>query len=181
MSSRRCGDTGAPPIVVYDVASETRTERIALADLAGVSQRARVIAVTPAESFDRIPALLDAGACGIVGRNAASEELVRAVLEVADGHVFVSRLMLRQIVEHVARSAGRSRPVRVHGEELLAPRERDVVALLMRGMTNREIAANMHLSEATVKAHLGRVMSKWQVRDRLQVALHALDRGTIRS
>jgi len=162
------------PIVVYDVGSD-EPGSADLAALVAACQTSQLIAVTSSASFAQVAALLAAGARGIVGRNAGAEELGRAVAEVAVGHVFISRLMLREIVEHIARCPSRAEAGgRLTGDGLLAPRERDVVRLLLRGMTNREIAGALHLSEATVKAHLGRVMAKWQVRDRLQVALYAL-------
>ena len=161
------------PIVVYDVGS-AEPEPTELAALVAACQTSRLIAVTSSASFAQVASLLGAGVRGIVGRNAGAEELGRAVAEVAAEQVFISRLMLREIVEHIAQCPSRAEAGRLSGDGLLAPRERDVVRLLLRGMTNREIAGALHVSEATVKAHLGRVMAKWQVRDRLQVALYAL-------
>ncbi|WP_424937717.1 MULTISPECIES: LuxR C-terminal-related transcriptional regulator [Bacteria] len=170
-ASTASGETHA--VVVYDVGSD-EPEPADLAALVAACQMSRLIAVASSASFAQVAILLGAGVRGIVGRNAGAEELGRAVAEVSVGHVFISRLMLREIVEHIARCPSRADAGRLAGDGLLAPRERDVVRLLLRGMTNREIAGVLHLSEATVKAHLGRVMAKWQVRDRLQVALYAL-------
>lgn len=164
------------PIIVYDVASDASTAAQAIAEFVDARAEALVIAVIPQDSFDTVPALLGAGVSGIVGRDAGPDELVRAVAEVAAGHVFASQLMLRKMLMRVAHHSDDSRQTREFRGELLAPRERDVVKLLIVGMTNKDIAKSLHLSEATVKAHLGRVMTKWNVRGRLQVALWALDR-----
>lgn len=171
--TRACTRAGVrTPVIIYDVAADLPA---ALASIAAVGTRLRVVALTPTELLSAVPALLDAGTAGIVGRDATPEELLRAVTDVAAGHVFASQLVLREMLSLIAR-VSHGEPSSGGGQELLAPREREVVRLLTRGMTNREIAATLHLSEATVKAHLGRVMTKWNVRDRLQVALRAVGR-----
>ncbi|VXB82804.1 Transcriptional regulatory protein DegU [Microbacterium sp. 8M] len=172
---------GETPVIVFDLSPSELPGFETRAALAAANAQAPVIVVAPAEPFGRLRDLFELGVRGIVGRDAEPEELVRAVIETAkketvEKNVFVSRRVLNRLVEHVIRC-----PIRTVGAagrelELLAPREREIVQLLTRGMTNREIAAELHLSEATVKAHLGRVMTKWQVRDRLQVVLRALNR-----
>ena len=162
-------------VIVVDLAQTEAPDPALRAELVAANTRARVIVVAPVGPFDGIRALLELGVHGIVGRDADPEELVRAVAEAAADNVFVSRRMLRRLVDHVVRCTRREADTRRW--EPLASRESEIVELLTRGMTNREIARELHLSEATVKAHLGRVMTKWQVRDRLQVVLHALDRN----
>ena len=159
------------PVVIYDLASSSALS--SLAGLARVAPLPHVVVVLSADSFEDVPQLIEAGARGIVARDADPDELVRAIAEVAAGHMFASRLMLERMLEHVARSTHHA-AARRGWEERLAPRERQVVRLLTRGMTNREIATSLHLSEATVKAHLGRVMAKWNARDRVQVVLRVL-------
>lgn len=163
-----------PPVILYDVPAAYSDSIAAVAAATRHHPGVKVVAVTAADSLEAVPALLDAGVSGIVGRDAAPEELIRAVTEVAAGHVFASRRMLREIMGFIARRSQDRRAVAGSDADMLAPRERDVVRMLTRGMTNREIASSLHLSEATVKAHLGRVMAKWSVRDRLQVALRAI-------
>lgn len=164
------------PVIVLDLAPAEMAALESRPALAAASTQAPVVVVAPIESFERIPELFELGVRGVVGRDAEPEELVRAVVEAADDNVFVSRRVLNQIVDHVVRCPSHALGAVARELELLAPREREIVHLLTRGMTNREIARDLHLSEATVKAHLGRVMTKWQVRDRLQVVLRALDR-----
>lgn len=164
------------PILVYDVASGVSIAAQVIDEFTNLRPEALVIAVIPHDSFDAVPELLDAGVRGIVGRDAGPEELVRAVAEVAAGYAFASRLMLSQMLSRVPRRSDHSRNAGDFRVDLLAPREREVVKLLINGMTNTDIAKSLHLSEATVKAHLGRVMNKWNVRGRLQVALYAVGR-----
>lgn len=165
------------PVVVYDLAPLVPLDEAAVAAITSAASVVPLVAVVPTDPFEHVPALLQAGVRALVGRDADPEELTRAVAEVAQGHVYASHRVLRRLVDHVARCPVRGGSARLRDLEVLAPRERDIVRLLTRGMTNREIAGALHLSEATVKAHLGRVMIKWQVRDRLQVALHALGRA----
>lgn len=166
--------SGRSAIVVFDVGGMTSTVVECIASITA-STGFPVIVLTAIATIDMLAELLDAGARGIVGRDAAPEELIAAVNEVGDGHAFASRELLTRVLELIVQRPRIVTSVKgTRTEDALAPRERDVVRLVMRGMTNREIAATLHLSETTVKAHLGKVMVKWRVRDRLQVALHAL-------
>lgn len=174
--AKRTSSGETTPVIVFDLSPSEVPAFETRAALAAANAEAPVIVVSPAEPFGRLRELFALGVRGIVGRDAEPEELVRAVRETAEKNVFVSRRVLNRLVEHVIRCPSRTVGAVGRELELLAPREREIVHLLTRGMTNREIAAELHLSEATVKAHLGRVMTKWQVRDRLQVVLHALDR-----
>ena len=174
---RRRGDRSAdPPVIVFDLTRTGGPDDGVLAALAAATPVARVIVIAPAEPFGRIRELFEAGVQGVVGSDADPNELVHAIVEAAGGNVIASRRVLRDLVDHVVRCPSRSVAADRGDLESLAPREREIVRLLMRGMTNREIATSLHLSEATVKSHLGRVMTRWQVRDRLQVVLRALGR-----
>lgn len=175
--ARRAESGETTPVIVFDLAPAEWPTFETCAALITANAQAPVIVVAPVEPFGRIRELLGIGVRGIVGRDAEPDELVRAVREAAEDNVFVSRRVLHRLVDHVICCPGRRAGAVARELEQLAPREREIVQLLTRGMTNREIATDLHLSEATVKAHLGRVMTKWQVRDRLQVVLHALDRS----
>lgn len=165
-----------PSAVVYDLSGAGPLDPGPIAAFTSGGPRAPVVVLTTSESFDVVPALLEAGVRGIVGRDADADEFVTAVTEVAGGRVFVSRGMMDLLVAHVARCPADRAAAHLRDTESLAPRERDIVQLLSTGMTNREIAAALHVSEGTVKTHLGRVMVKWSVRDRLQVVLRAIGR-----
>lgn len=137
-----------------------------------VQEGLRVVVMAASTRYPATAAAFRSGASAVLGGDVDPDELRRAVHEVVAGHPFVSRGVLRGAVSHVQ---GDAEEERADGwRDVLAPREREIVRLLVRGCSNREIAASLHLSEATVKVHLGRVMEKWMVRDRLQVALRAL-------
>lgn len=167
-----------PSAVVYDLSGSGSGpfDPGPIAAFTARGRKAPVVVLTTSERFEVVPALLEAGVRGIVGRDADADEFVAAVTEVAGGRVFLSRGMMDLLVAHVARCPVDRAAAHLHDTESLAPRERDIVRLLSTGMTNREIAAALHVSEGTVKTHLGRVMVKWSVRDRLQVVLRAIGR-----
>jgi len=165
-----------PSAVVYDLSGAGQLDPGPIAAFTTGERGTPVVVLTTSERFEVVPALLEAGVRGIVGRDADAEEFVTAVTEVAGGRVFLSRGMMDLLVAHVARCPADRAAAHLKDTESLAPRERDIVLLLSKGMTNREIAAALHVSEGTVKTHLGRVMVKWSVRDRLQVVLRAIGR-----
>lgn len=170
-ASVRADLTSSPSAFLY-VAS---AEQSAAAEVGTLSETGvPVLVVARTSAVDEVAPLLKAGAAGVLGRDAEPAELRRAVEEIANGHPFVCRRILRRLFTHLCVPTVAS-PAPVSGwEESLAPREREIVGLLTEGMSNSEIAATLHVSEATVKSNLGRVMTKWNVRDRLQVALCAL-------
>jgi DNA-binding NarL/FixJ family response regulator len=142
----------------------------------------RVIAVVPVHSVAAATEMFAAGAQGVVGRDASPEEFNTAIDEVRAGHVFASRTVIRRIAETIGSPRGPSDGIPPGLTSMLSEREHTVVRLLLAGMSNQEISQHMHLAEATVKAHLSRVMVKWNARDRVQVVIRALgssDTGTV--
>ncbi|MDQ0647280.1 DNA-binding NarL/FixJ family response regulator [Microbacterium natoriense] len=142
-------------------------------DMGGKPSARSIVAIVPDGERKTLGPLLNIGVQGLVARDEPPEELRRAVHEVASGRAFVSQSVLAELLDHVVEchSYMEASPA---WEMSLAPREREVVHLLTSGMTNREIAGALGISEATVKSHLGRVMTKWDARDRLQVVLRAI-------
>jgi DNA-binding NarL/FixJ family response regulator len=134
----------------------------------------RVIAVVPVHSVAAATEMFAAGAQGVVGRDASPEEFNSAIEEVRAGHVFASRTVIRRIAETIGSPRGPSDGIPPALTSMLSEREHTVVRLLLAGMSNQEISQHMHLAEATVKAHLSRVMVKWNARDRVQVVIRAL-------
>lgn len=139
---------------------------------------ARVLAITATHHENCVIAALEAGVHGYVGKDATSEHVVDAVRRVQAGELVFSQTALRDLV-----AAVRNRPPypdqSLESYEELTTREADVVELLVRGKSNAEIARTLCLAEATVKGHLGRVMEKWDVRDRVQVVVKATSTGAL--
>lgn len=127
---------------------------------------------------DQIQAVIGAGAKGYLLRSAGVSEISMAVEIVLDGSIWAPRKVLARLVEAgTAGAEGMGPPVvpRESIEEMITEREREVLHLLMNGRSNREIAAAMGIEQATVKAHLGRMLRKTRAKNRVELTLRAMD------
>ncbi|MEI3867525.1 response regulator transcription factor [Microbacterium sp. CCNWLW134] len=140
----------------------------------------RVIAVTTFSSVRYVVPALRAGASAYLVKDTDPDELVAAIRDVVDGSVVISPSVTTELISSIRDGAGPTTVESLADHEQLSDRERDVVVLLGRGMSNAEIAAELHLSEATVKTHLGNVMAKWGVRDRVQTLIRAARADIVR-
>jgi DNA-binding NarL/FixJ family response regulator len=132
----------------------------------------RVLIVTSFDLDEHIDEALDAGVGGFVVKSAPPEQLVAAVRAVAAGEAFLSPSVARRVV-HAFRRRG-IRLARTQRElASLTGRERDVLACLARGLSNSEIAAELRIRETTVRTHVGHLLMKLNVRDRVQAAVRA--------
>ncbi|NOJ58885.1 response regulator transcription factor [Arthrobacter sp. 260] len=142
----------------------------------------RVIAVTTFSSERYLVPALRAGASGYLVKDAEPEEIIDAIRAVHDGGCVLSRNVTEALISSIREAPEipeelpPSSPASV---EALTPRETKIVQLLGQGMSNAETARELHLAEATVKTHLGRIMAKWKVRDRVQVVIFAAKNGVI--
>jgi DNA-binding NarL/FixJ family response regulator len=120
---------------------------------------------------------LRAGASGFMLKDAPPEELLAAVEIVARGDALIAPAVTRGVIEEFVRGSPPAQPA--PGLDELTPRERDVLELLARGLTNAEIAAQLVLSEGTVKTHVAHVLSKLSLRDRVQAVILAYESGIV--
>jgi len=137
----------------------------------------RVIALTTFDLDDYAFRALRAGASGFLLKDARSEEIVDAIRTVHAGHGVIAPSTTRRLIEHIA--AGPS-PDAARAAEIraaLTPREFDTLLEMATGDTNREIAERLHLSEATIKTHVGHVLAKLGLRDRVQAVVLAYETG----
>ncbi len=119
---------------------------------------------------------LEVGASGFILKDTPPDDLVEAVRRLADGHGLVDHTVTRRVIAEFAKRRSMNREAsEAHG--LLTERELDIVRLLSRGMSNVEIAESLTIEPSTVKSHLGRVMTKIGVRDRLQTVVWAYRNG----
>ncbi|MGE4427929.1 MAG: response regulator [Solirubrobacteraceae bacterium] len=137
-----------------------------------------VIVLTTLNIDGQVVEALRAGAAGFLLKDTPPADIVRAIRLVADGEAMLSPAVTRRIVDHVAASpAGdRRRAARARLAEL-TDREREVAEALRRGLANADIAEQLFMSVATVKAHVSRVMQKLDLDNRVQVALLVHDAG----
>lgn len=137
-----------------------------------------VVAVTTLDTPDAVLPMLSAGASGYMLKDSSPEELIAALRQAHEGTSSLSPRIAAMLVKHVREN---KTPGPSHGElAALTERESETLDHLADGMSNAEIAQAMHVSEATVKAHLGNIMQKWGVRDRVQVLVAAARAGLVR-
>ncbi|WP_264031595.1 response regulator [Cellulosimicrobium sp. SH8] len=139
----------------------------------------RVLVLTTFDVDEYVYAALRAGAAGFLLKDAPTDELLAAVRTVHRGDAVIApsatRRLLAEVVPVLPDVVARSEAVGV-----LTGREREIVALLAEGLSNAEIGARVYLSEATVKTHVGRVLTKLGLRDRVQVVVWAYRNGLAR-
>jgi DNA-binding NarL/FixJ family response regulator len=140
------------------------------------SPEPRVIILTTFDLDEYVYAGLRAGASGFLFKDTLAADLLSAVRVVASGESVASPTVTRRLIAHfVGTSSDRPR----HSERLtaLTIRERDVLTLVGRGLSNTEIAQCLHLSEGTVKTHIGRIFAKLNLRDRVHAVILAYEAG----
>jgi DNA-binding NarL/FixJ family response regulator len=141
----------------------------------------RIIILTTFDLDEYVYAALAAGASGFLLKDVTPEHLVNAVRLVRSGDALLAPAITRRLVEKFAAPAGALRPALglSAGLAALTAREFEVFRLLARGLSNAELAAALHLSEATVKTHVTRILAKLQLRDRAQVVVAAYESGVV--
>jgi DNA-binding NarL/FixJ family response regulator len=153
---------------------ETTRRIVADPALGGV----RVIVLSPSDDDDCVFGALRAGASGFLVKDTQASELLEAVRTVARGEALLSRGIVRRLIAEVASQPDAYRPSPEELEELTA-REREVMALVARGLNNQEIAERLVISIATAKTHVSRALRKVDARDRAQLVSLAYESGLV--
>ncbi|MGW6528707.1 response regulator [Streptomyces venezuelae] len=158
-----------PDVVLMDLRMPGGGGVDAITELTRRGARARVLVLTTYDTdSDTLPAI-EAGATGYLLKDAPRDELFTAVRAAAEGRTVLSPAVASRLVSRV----------RAPGNEPLSTREREVLALVARGTSNRGIAAELFISEATVKTHLTHIYGKLGVKDRAAAVATAYDRGIL--
>jgi DNA-binding NarL/FixJ family response regulator len=167
-----------PDVVLMDIRMPNLDGLRAARQLFQEGSPSRVLVLTTFDLDEYVFEALRAGASGFLLKDAPAEDLLAAVRLVAAGDAFLAPAVTRRVIEEFARApAPASTPNPALAQ--LTPRERDVLQLLVQGLTNSQIAEQMHLGEATVKTHVGNVLGKLQLRDRVQAVIFAYESGLV--
>ena len=137
-----------------------------------------VLILTTFDLDEYVYEALRAGASGFLLKDAPPEQLIGAIHTLAAGEALIAPAITKRLIGRFARTAPPTGPSAAALEEL-TPREREVLVLIARGHSNREIAAELVLSEATVKTHVKRVLAKLGVRDRVHAVVLAYESGLV--
>jgi DNA-binding NarL/FixJ family response regulator len=163
-----------PDVVLMDIRMPELDGLSATRQLVAGGARARVLVLTTFDLDEYVFEALRSGASGFLLKDAPVEDLLRAVRLVSRGDAVLSPAVTRRVIEAFAssRPAARAEP-----SPDLTPRELEILRYLGRGLSNAEIAADLVLSESTVKTHVSRVLLKLGLRDRVQAVIYAYECG----
>ena len=169
----------APDVILMDIRMPgvdgiEATRRL----MAEASSGPRILMLTTFDQDEYLYAAMKAGASGFLLKDVRREELVDAVRVIAGGDALLAPALTRRLIEDfVRRPPPGAAPAGVVAE--LTDRETDVLRLVARGLSNAEIAAELVVSDATVKTHVARILSKLGVRDRIQAVVLAYESGFV--
>jgi DNA-binding NarL/FixJ family response regulator len=141
----------------------------------------KVIILTTFDLDEYAFAALKAGAAGFLLKDAGPEQLIEAIRAVSSGEAVVAPSTTRRLIDRFVQHIPDDDPRQNTALESLTARESEVLKLVARGLSNGEIAARLYVSEATVKTHVGRILNKLDLRDRVQAVVFAYETGLIRS
>jgi DNA-binding NarL/FixJ family response regulator len=168
-----------PDVVLMDVRMPGLDGIAATERLTTAVPATKVLILTTFEDDDYIFPSLRAGASGFLLKRARPDQLISAVHTVAAGDALLSPSVTRRVIDRMARQPAPQIPGRSTLDQL-TPREKDVLRLVAHGLSNREIAAELVVEDATVRSHIRRILMKLQLRDRVQIVIYAYETGVIR-
>lgn len=163
-----------PDVVVMDVRMPRRDGIEATADIRRLLPETKVLVLTTFDDDELVHAAIRAGATGFLLKDVPVDQLVYGLRCVMSGDALVSPSITRRLLDRFATTGTAVLPP-------LTPRERDVLVKLSAGLSNRELARALHLSEATVKTHVSNLLAKLGVRDRVQAVVLAYESGVVRA
>ncbi len=163
-----------PDVVLMDVRMPGMDGIEATRQVTALRDAPRVLVLTTFDLDEYVFAAVEAGASGFLLKDVAPDDLVHAVRVVSRGEAMLAPALIRRLLERFARPSARPPAVG------LSERETEIARQVARGRSNAEIAADLFLSEATVKTYVSRILTKLDLRDRVQVAVWAYESGLVR-
>ncbi|WP_051142625.1 response regulator transcription factor [Gryllotalpicola ginsengisoli] len=167
-----------PDVVLMDVRMPNVDGIAATSAILAELPATRVLVLTTFDLDEYAFGALRAGASGFLLKDARPEDLLGAIRAVAAGDAVVAPRVTRRLLELFGHELPEGR--RADPAEGLTPREREILVAIGRGLSNPEIAAELFLTESTVKTHVGRVLAKLGLRDRVHAVIYAYEHGLLR-
>lgn len=169
-----------PDLILMDIRMPDMDGLAATRAIKEESPQIKVIMVTMYDNPDYLMEAISAGAAGYLLKDVSRLELLQTIRTVVEGGSFLNQSLMTRALQ---RLAGQNRDGRAEAGPLekLTPREIDVLKLIATGLSNKEIAAQLYVSVATVKTHVEHIIQKLQVSDRTQAAVVAVTRGLLSS
>jgi DNA-binding NarL/FixJ family response regulator len=165
-----------PDVVVMDIRMPGM-DGIEATRMITAEHAARVIVLTTFDDDDYVYAALRAGASGFLVKDMALDDILAAIRVVAAGDALIAPSVTRRLI---AQFAGQPQPTPPRRElDGITEREREVLTMVGRGLSNAEIAASLFISTATAKAHVARLLAKLSARDRVQLVITAYEAGLV--
>ena len=168
-----------PDIVLMDIRMPVLDGIEATRRIVRALQGTRVLILTTFGLDGYVYDALRAGASGFMLKDAPPEEIAAAVRIIASGDALLAPAVTRAVVEEFARQRPATPAPPPHAVEQLTPREREVLNLVIRGLSNPEICQQLVITEATAKTHVARILQKLGLRDRIQVVIYAYESGLL--
>jgi DNA-binding NarL/FixJ family response regulator len=184
-----CGDGAELPSVLADHATDVVLMDLRMREVDGITATARlaecadappVLVLTTFDDDEMLSGALRAGAAGFLLKDSSADDLIRAVRAVAAGDSWLDPAVTGRVLSSYRRSAPPEPPTTGGGHDTLTARELEVLLAMAAGRSNSEIAAELFISELTVKSHIGRIFTKLGLRDRPAAIVYAYDHGLVR-
>ena len=165
-----------PDILLMDIRMPRMDGLEAARRILATGSKTRVVMLTTFDIDEYVFRALEAGASGFLLKDVTPEQLLASIRLVAAGDELLAPAITRRIIKRYARARTRPEESKMHS---LTERETEVVSLIATGMSNAEVAGRLNLSPATVKTHVARILSKLDLRDRVQLVVLAYESGIV--
>lgn len=175
-------DELSPDVVLMDIRMPILDGLGATEKIMAAHPEARILVLTTFDLDEYVHAALRAGASGFMLKDAGPTELLAAIRAIRDGDSVVAPSATRRLIERFIPRHGEGAPTMTDPKliDSLSDREREVLTCVGEGLTNTEIAERLYLAETTVKTHVGHILSKLSLRDRVSMVITAYDAGLVR-